>query len=211
MQSNSNYTQTIADLLNISKDIILASSSPRRKKLMETLGIPFRVMPAEIDENKFTNSNPVDIVQELAFLKSKEIAKGISNSLVIGADTIVFCDDKVFNKPKDEQEANDYLHYLSNRTHTVFTGIALYDSDTDESLVAYEQTQVSFRNLQEDEICAYIRTGSPLDKAGAYGIQDDFGAVFVNRIEGDFYNIVGLPLTLLYIKLKEFSNNYYKK
>lgn len=211
MQSNSDYTNTIADLLNIPKDIILASSSQRRAKLLETLGIQFNIMPAEIDETIYLNSDPIDIVQELAFLKAKEIAAGISNSLVIGADTIVFCDGKIFNKPTGEQEAYNYLKYLSNRTHTVYTGIALYDSDTDESLVAYEQTQVGFRKLDDDEIWAYISTGSPLDKAGAYGIQDDFGAVFVNRIVGDFYNIVGLPLTLLYLKLKEFSDNYYKK
>ena len=211
MLSDSNYTHTIADLLNIPKDIILASSSPRRKKLLETLGMQFSIMPAEIDETIPLNSGPIEIVQELSYLKAKEIAAGISNSLVIGADTIVVCDGKIFNKPKDEQEAYEYLNFLSNRTHTVYTGIALYDSDTDNFIVAYEQTQVSFRKLEDDEIWAYIRTGSPLDKAGAYGIQDDFGAVFVNRIVGDFYNIVGLPLTLLYLKLKEFSNNYYKK
>ncbi|MBP7215364.1 MAG: septum formation inhibitor Maf [Candidatus Kapabacteria bacterium] len=203
--------QSLAGLLNIPKNIVLASSSPRRKKLLETLGITFCIMHPKIDENNFNTTNPIEIVQELAYRKAKEIASQIENSLVIGADTIVVCDGKIFNKPTDEQEAYNYLKYLSNRIHTVYTGIALYDSDTNKSLVANEQTQVSFRKLDDDEIWAYISTGSPLDKAGAYGIQDDFGAVFVNKIVGDFYNIVGLPLTLLYLKLKEFSDNYYKK
>ncbi|HPD33508.1 MAG TPA: nucleoside triphosphate pyrophosphatase [Candidatus Kapabacteria bacterium] len=210
MQNIQKQNQSLADLLNIPKDIVLASSSPRRKKLLETLGISFHIMHPKIDENNFKTTNPIDIVQELAHRKAKEIALQIKNALVIGADTIVVCDGKLFNKPSDKQEAFNYLKYLSNRTHTVYTGIALYDSDTNESLVANEQTQVSFRELDDDEIWAYIGTGSPLDKAGAYGIQDDFGAVFVNKIVGDFYNIVGLPLTLLYLKLKEFSKNYTK-
>ncbi|HOV91788.1 MAG TPA: Maf family protein [Candidatus Kapabacteria bacterium] len=211
MQNNPMLNQSLAGLLNIPKNIVLASSSPRRKKLLETLGITFCIMHPKIDENNFNTTNPIEIVQELAYRKAKEIASQIENSLVIGADTIVVCDGKIFNKPTDEQEAYNYLKYLSNRIHTVYTGIALYDSDTNKSLVANEQTQVSFRKLDDDEIWAYISTGSPLDKAGAYGIQDDFGAVFVNKIVGDFYNIVGLPLTLLYLKLKEFSDNYYKK
>ncbi len=211
MQNNPMLNQSLAGLLNIPKNIVLASSSPRRKKLLETLGITFCIMHPKIDENNFNTTNPIEIVQELAYRKAKEIASQIENSLVIGADTIVVCDGKIFNKPTDEQEAYNYLKYLSNRIHTVYTGIALYDSDTNKSLVANEQTQVSFRKLDDDEIWAYISTGSPLDKAGAYGIQDDFGAVFVNKIVGDFYNIVGLPLTLLYLKLKEFSDYYYKK
>jgi len=211
MLSNTNEKLTISDLLKIPKEIILASASPRRRKLLETLGIEFRVLAPKIDEDNFSNHQPDEIVTELAYRKAKEIAAEVKNSLVIGADTIVFCDGKIFNKPTGEQEAYNYLKYLSNRTHTVYTGIALYDSDTNKSLVANEQTQVSFRKLDDDEIWAYIETGSPLDKAGAYGIQDDFGAVFVNKIVGDFYNIVGLPLTLLYLKLKEFSDNYYKK
>jgi septum formation protein len=211
MQNNPMLNQSLAGLLNIPKNIVLASSSPRRKKLLETLGITFCIMHPKIDENNFNTTNPIEIVQELAYRKAKEIASQIENSLVIGADTIVVCDGKIFNKPTDEQEAYNYLKYLSNRIHTVYTGIALCDSDTNKSLVANEQTQVSFRKLDDDEIWAYISTGSPLDKAGAYGIQDDFGAVFVNKIVGDFYNIVGLPLTLLYLKLKEFSDYYYKK
>jgi len=194
--------QSLAGLLNIPKILSLLLHRHDVKNFWKLLALLFVYMHPKIDENNFNTTNPIEIVQELAYRKAKEIASQIENSLVIGADTIVVCDGKIFNKPTDEQEAYNYLKYLSNRIHTVYTGIALYDSDTNKSLVANEQTQVSFRKLDDDEIWAYISTGSPLDKAGAYGIQDDFGAVFVNKIVGDFYNIVGLPLTLLYLKFK---------
>jgi len=209
MQSNmTSQNNSITDLIHIPKEIVLASSSPRRKKLLETLGIEFRIVHPSVDEDDFTNHEPIEIVQELAYKKAEEVADTEKDSLVIGADTIVWCEGKILTKPINDEEAFNHLKYLSNRTHSVFTGIALIDSDTNLSLVAYEHTLVRFRQLEDEEILAYIRTGSPFDKAGAYGIQDDFGAVFVNKIIGDFYNIVGLPLTLLYLKLKEFSKNY---
>jgi septum formation protein len=124
--------------------------------------------------------------------------------LYIGSDTIVVLGNEILEKPADSKDAAKMLQKLSSNTHTVYTGVALFDSANKKEDIRYEETKVSFRQLNAKEIDAYISTGSPMDKAGAYGIQDDFGAVFVNRIEGCYYNIVGLPLQLLYKMLMEY-------
>jgi septum formation protein len=116
----------------------------------------------------------------------------------------VVLDDEILHKPKDEQDAFRILTQLSDNTHTVFTGICLFDKPSGKYLTDFQATEVSFRKLEDDEISSYIATGSPMDKAGAYGIQDDFGAVFVSNIKGCYYNIVGLPLELLYRRMREF-------
>lgn len=195
----------ISELLKIKLPFVLASKSPRRKKLLEQLGFEFSVIESRFDEKAFTGKLlPFDFAKELAYLKAKCVADELDyDAIVIGADTIVVLDDEILHKPKDEKDAYSMLKKLSGRTHIVFTGIAIINTNNQKVVKKTQKTNVSFRELDDDEIYAYIRTGSPMDKAGSYGIQDDFGAVFVNYIEGCYYNIVGLPLEMLYTSLKE--------
>jgi septum formation protein len=134
--------------------------------------------------------------------KLSEAKKKVKDGVIITADTIVVLKSKVLGKPVDKQDAVRMLKQLSGETHTVYTGFAVYNSAKKKTVVDYEKTAVTFRILGVKEIKDYVATGSPLDKAGAYGIQDDFGAVFISRINGCYYNVVGLPLTKLYKSLK---------
>ncbi len=194
----------ITQIIDINKRIVLASQSPRRKFLLEMLGLEFEVKPASIEEINHGNLAPEQYVMSLAIEKAKAAASGDAEGLYIGSDTIVVLGNEILEKPADSKDAAKMLQKLSSNTHTVYTGVALYDSANGKEDIRYEETKVSFRQLNDKEIDAYISTGSPMDKAGAYGIQDDFGAVFVNRIEGCYYNIVGLPLQLLYKMLMEY-------
>ncbi len=173
---------------------------------MEQLGFKFEIMPAEIDEDNFPDDiDPAEHVKNLAMEKAVHTAAKIEKpAIVLGSDTIVVLNGKILNKPQDKNEAVKMLKMLSGNTHTVFSGIALVETDTGRKTAAFQQTRVTFRKLDDDEITAYVDTGSPMDKAGGYGIQDDFGAVFVCRVEGCYYNIVGLPLELLYVTLRHF-------
>jgi septum formation protein len=197
---------SLSKLLQIQHPVILASQSPRRKQLLQQLGLEFSVQPSGLDETAVPFKNDFgEFVTRLALLKAQDVAaKTQQRSIVIGADTIVVLKGEKLEKPLDAVDAARMLRALSDNVHTVFTGIALVDSESGVFKTACQETAVTFRELEEEEIVAYITTGSPLDKAGAYGIQDDFGAVFVREIAGDYYNIVGLPLELLYRKLKEF-------
>ena len=197
----------IQDLLNINVPVILASASPRRKQLLSLLGIKFTVEVADIDENCDTDIPPEAYCLNLAFKKAYAVAKNQSTeSIIIGSDTIVVLDEQIINKPVDASDAKQILRLLSNNTHHVYTGIAIVNSATKEWITNYQVTDVTFRKLTDSEIEAYVESGSPLDKAGAYGIQDDFGAVFVQNINGCYYNIVGLPLEMLYTTLLKFIN-----
>jgi len=182
--------------------LILASRSPRRRKLLAQLGLDFEVHPSDLDENATNHRLPEQLVEQLALEKARAVAPRFPEALTLGADTIVVLDGDVLNKPADETEARAMLRRLSGRTHTVYTGVALVHPASRREVVDYEATQVTFAPLTDAEIDAYVATGSPLDKAGAYGIQDDYGAVFIRRIEGDYYNVVGLPLHRLYRMLR---------
>jgi len=182
--------------------LILASRSPRRRKLLAQLGLDFEVHPSDLDENATNHRLPEQLVEQLALEKARAVAARFPEALTLGADTIVVLDGDVLNKPADEAEARAMLRRLSGRTHTVYTGVALVHPASQREVVDYEATQVTFAPLTDAEIDAYVATGSPLDKAGAYGIQDDYGAVFIRRIEGDYYNVVGLPLHRLYRMLR---------
>jgi len=182
--------------------LILASRSPRRRKLLAQLGLDFEVHPSDLDENASNHRLPEQLVEQLALEKARAVAARFPEALTLGADTIVVLDGDVLNKPADEAEARAMLRRLSGRTHTVYTGVALVHPASQREVVDYEATQVTFAPLTDAEIDAYVATGSPLDKAGAYGIQDDYGAVFIRRIEGDYYNVVGLPLHRLYRMLR---------
>ena len=188
--------------------IILASRSPRRKKLLEQIGLSFEVHPSAAEE-VIKHSDPQEIVEDLALLKAKDVAHNFKDSLVIGADTIVVYQDEILGKPSDPQQALSYLQQLSGNTHSVFTGVALVKTDKNgavERTTAFnEQTKVVFSTLEIADMKAYVGTGNPMDKAGAYGIQDDLGALFVEMIEGDYYNVVGFPLNRFYRELKLFS------
>jgi septum formation protein len=198
----------ISEILKMDKKLILASQSPRRKKLLEQLGFEFEIIPADINEEiDFYKYQPFQVAEKLAEEKAKYIATQINEpAYVIGADTIVVLDDVILNKPIDEQSAFDMLRLLSDNTHIVYTGISIVESITNRFVSKFQKTEVTFRKLEDKEILAYIASGSPMDKAGSYGIQDDFGAVFVSYITGCYYNIVGLPIEMLYSTLKEFIN-----
>jgi septum formation protein len=195
-------------LLSLPFPIILASQSPRRRQLLQQIGLHFSVQPAHIDELAL----PVDMQPDLyagtlAMQKAQAIADQQDKpACIIGCDTIVVLDTIILNKPANAAQARIMLGMLSGRTHTVYTGIALVFPGTDIAPIQdVQSTQVSFRTLEDDEIEAYIATDSPMDKAGAYGIQDDFGAVFVESIQGCYYTIVGLPLEMLYRHLRSVS------
>lgn len=193
-------------LLRLPLPLVLASQSPRRQALLRHVGFVFDVVVPDINEDAVaTTMDPADYVVHLATLKARRGAELVRQpSIVIGSDTTVVLDGMVLNKPSDAADAVRMLTMLSGRTHTVYTGIALLDSRTMYCTTAVRATQVTFRDLDAIEVQSYVDSGSPLDKAGAYGIQDDFGAVFVSRVEGCYYTIVGLPLELLYTELRAF-------
>jgi len=179
--------------------LVLASASPRRQQLLEHVGFAFEVVVPNVDEDAVpTSMPPSDYVQELAKRKAfagATLVKGAA--LVIGCDTTVVIDGRVLNKPRDAAEATAMLGLLSGRTHTVFTGISIVDTLTSSVFTDVSATDVTFRELRQIEIATYVESGSPMDKAGAYGIQDDAGALFVERVNGCYYTVVGLPLSML--------------
>lgn len=185
--------------------LILASSSPRRRNLLEQLGYGFTVMPPDTDETQLEAEPPLDYVRRLALSKASDIAASILSGVVLGSDTIVVLENEILGKPETAEEAVATLKRLSGNTHTVYTGFALVEAGSGRSNVDVGEARVTFRELDDAEIRDYVAGGSPMDKAGAYGIQEDLGAVFIDHIEGDYYTIVGLPLTKVYLALKEFG------
>jgi len=185
------------------KPIILASASPRRAEILAKLGITFNVRPSAIDENLQEVLPPAEYATELANRKARAVAGEIPSGIVIGADTIVVLGKEILGKPQSITEAHEMLRRLSNRTHRVFTGFTIIDRPSDRYASEVEMTEVTFRALEEAEITAYVQSGEAMDKAGAYGIQD-LSAVFAERINGCFYNVVGFPLTRFYLTLRAF-------
>lgn len=194
-------------LLDIPCRLVLASQSPRRNALMRHVGFTFDTIVPNVDEEAVpTNMPPSSYVEHLALLKAQAAAATAQDeAIIIGSDTTVVLENVVLNKPSDPEDAKRMLGMLSGKTHTVYTGLALlYTSDSRRhQRLCSRATHVTFRELTKEEIDAYVASGSPLDKAGAYGIQDDFGAVFVHRVDGCYYTIVGLPLELLYTELRQ--------
>jgi septum formation protein len=183
--------------------IILASKSPRRKKLLKQIGLVFRTKSFDVEENLTQNLPPAKLAKKLALQKLEAAKSQIKNSVIITADTIVVLEGEILGKPKNKREAVAMLKKLSGAKHHVYTGFAVYNGVTDELISDYEKTCVAFRELSEKEIKEYVASGSPLDKAGSYGIQDDYGAVFVRKISGCYYNVVGLPLAKVYLALQK--------
>jgi|WetSurMetagenome_2_1015567.scaffolds.fasta_scaffold44970_3 septum formation protein len=187
------------------RPLILASQSPRRKILLKQIGLKFRVIPSHVSEVFFSNQSPGDNAKRIAIDKASEIVGQLKKGIVIGADTIVVLDHHVLGKPMSKDDAKRMLKLLSGREHSVYTGFVLIDVESKRRVAAVEETKVRFRKLDDKEITAYIDSGSPMDKAGSYGIQDDFGAVFVEKVNGCFYNVVGFPLARFYTTLQQFA------
>ena len=187
--------------------IVLASQSPRRKKLLTQIGLIFEILPSRIEET-ITSNDPEKIVEELSLQKALNVSENIEQALVIGVDTIVAFNGKILGKPQSEAEAIEMLSLLNGKTHSVYTGVSFVITDDVcnpvKTFSFFEETKVKFSALSIKEITAYVATESPMDKAGAYGIQDDWGSVFVEHIDGDYYNVVGFPLNRFYREVKGF-------
>lgn len=208
---------TITDRINREFRTVLASASPRRKQILELAGIEFEIWPSDKEE-VVTKTDPVDICTELSRQKAIDVASQIrtfgdshrelttdGDILVIGADTIVVMDGRILGKPKDEADARRMLKSLSGNIHSVFTGVSLVFSSKEGKHGEYsffEETKVSFYPLDDEDIDRYIATGDVFDKAGSYGIQSG-AAVFVRSMDGDFYNVMGLPVARLLQELKQ--------
>lgn len=186
-------------------NIILASASPRRKEILENTNTKFEIIKSEIDEVILENELPSQVVMRLAFEKSIDIALKHPDSLVIGADTVVVLNNNILGKPKDSSDAFNMIKQLSGKTHQVITGISLINLNANQKIIDYVVSNVKFKNLSEEDIKDYIQTNESLDKAGAYGIQG-FGAMLVEEIQGDYFNIVGLPISRLSDLLKKHFN-----
>jgi septum formation protein len=183
--------------------IYLCSKSPRRRKLLKQINLQFKTFSVDVDEKILKGEKPVQSVKRLSKEKLAEALFKFKKGIFITADTIVVLNNKIIGKPENKQDAIRILKKLSGRTHTVYTGFTIFNSETKNQITDYEKTKVEFRKLSADEINEYVKGGSPMDKAGAYGIQDDFGAVFIKRINGCYYNVVGLPLPKVYKTLKK--------
>jgi septum formation protein len=175
------------------KPVILASNSPRRKQILKLTGIQFRVHPSGYHEQNNPDQTPQELVQLHAFHKARDVAGHYRDAWIIGADTIVVKDYRILEKPNDRIHAIDMLKLLSNATHQVYTGFTVFNSINGKYFSGFEKTDVRFRKLAEQEIRYYIDHYAPFDKAGSYGIQD-YSAIFVEKIDGCFYNVVGFPI-----------------
>ena len=181
-------------------DVILASASPRRKELLTNMGINFSVVVSDADESVADSNVPPGIyVQQLSLLKAVSTAEKViknKNALIISADTVVVNTNKILGKPKNEQEAFDMLSALSGKTHQVYTGFCVLRAKDAYTVCKHVCTDVTFKKLSAEQISSYIQSGEPMDKAGAYGIQG-LGAMLVEKINGDYFNVVGLPVSAL--------------
>ncbi|MGE6629067.1 Maf family protein [Bacillus sp. NPDC077027] len=182
--------------------LILASQSPRRKELLDLAGLSYDIKVSHIKEELNRNFSPAQNVQWLAEQKASDIRRFNPHAVVIGADTIVAINGQCLGKPKDEQEAKRMLHLLSGQTHQVLTGVSIQAENKTETF--YEQTNVTFWELETEDINRYVASGEPLDKAGSYGIQGK-GALLVKKIDGDYFSVVGLPLARTVRVLKTFG------
>lgn len=186
--------------------IILASASPRRKKLLQQINLTFTVSPSPVEEILDDRLSPEELVQSLASQKGRDVARHKPDSFIIAADTIVYFRGEFLGKPANAQEARQMLHELSGEYHEVYSGVFLAETDSEgkvrSSFSFSERTKVTFAALTDQEIQRYVQTGNPMDKAGAYGIQDDMGALFVKEIQGDYNNVVGFPLHSFYQHMK---------
>lgn len=190
------------------RKVILASGSPRRKEIFEKSGIPFSVEDSGCEENLSLRIKPKELAKHLALEKARAVAGRHRDGVVIGADTIVVVKNEILGKPHDLNEASGMLKRLSGSLNTVITGIAIVDAKSGRETCRTEETRVHFRKLSDRDIAEYVNTGEPMGKAGAYAVQG-LGASLIEKIDGDFYNAIGLPLTVLLEELKKFGIKSY--
>lgn len=186
------------------KRIILASSSPRRKDILFKIRLPFTVVESDYEEDMTLDLNPIELAQHLSAGKARSVALKSPDSIIIAADTFIVFGDKVLGKPKTESRAKEILQMLSGKENDIISGVTIIDSSNQNEKSFYEITKVFMKELSEETIDAYIKTGEPLDKAGAYALQE-LGAILIDRIEGDFFNAMGLPLSRLAQELDGFG------
>jgi septum formation protein len=186
------------------KTIVLASASPRRSELLQRLGLNFIVDASEYRESDHAGLEPRELVRRISSEKARKVATRHKDAVVIAADTLGVVGTRVIGKPNTPFEAVNMLKDISGKSHLVITGLTVVDTDTGKIVTRIVETKVYFRDLSAEEIHAYVDTGEPLDKAGAYAIQG-LGALLVEKIEGDYYNVVGLPLCTLAVVLREFG------
>jgi septum formation protein len=186
------------------RKIILASGSPRRKELLEKIGLPFEVVTSPYEEDMSAAADPLDLVQLLALKKAEAVAASYEDAIVIAADTFVIFENKFLGKPKDKHDAARMLRLLSGNENDIVTGYAVIDTKSGKVSNGYSKATVKIRQLTDAEIDAYIESGEPLDKAGAFAVQD-LGSVLIERIDGDFYSILGLPLFKIYFALRDLG------
>ena len=186
------------------KKVILASASPRRKELLDKIGLKFEVEPSNYGEDIDPRLEPHELAKSLSLKKAKTVASNHKDALVIAADTFIVFEGRILGKPQTETEAKRILEAINGKPHRVITGFTVIDTQSDKTLSKSVETKVYIRRLSPDEIDAYVRSREALDKAGAYAIQG-LGSVIVERIEGDYFNVIGLPLCALTESLKEFG------
>lgn len=186
------------------KQIILASSSARRKELLEMIGLKFKVVVSNLDEkiDPELKLKPHDLVKKLSLEKAKVVFENYKDSIIIAADTFVVCSGKILGKPKNKEDAKKMLKFISGKIHVIITGFTIIDGNN--VITKSDETKVWMRKISNEEITAYIRTGEPFDKAGAYAIQG-LGSIFIEKIEGNFDNAVGLPIYTLAQELKNLG------
>jgi len=189
--------------------IVLASRSPRRKILLKQLGLKFSVRPSHIPEQFNFLRSPQDNARRLATAKAMEVSRKYSNAIIVSADTIVVLGKRILGKPSSKADAVRMLRLLSGKEHMVITAFAIVDCRSGTCVAGTERTKVKFRKIDPKEIRSYVASGSPMDKAGAYGIQDDYGAVFVEKVNGCFYNVVGFPLMKFHLTFARFLKQHH--
>jgi len=190
-------------------ELVLASSSPRRQELIALLGLPVRIRPSGAPEDTPDDWPPAKIVEELSLRKALSVREELTldpgvSSIIVGSDTIVVLNGQAMGKPSDGQDAERMLRKLAGTTHEVYTGVSCVRASDGLTVTSHRVTKVRMRELSEDQIGRYVATGEPMDKAGAYGIQE-IGSVLVESIEGDYFNVVGLPVSLLAVMLERFE------
>ena len=198
-------------LLHFKKKLFLASKSPRRAELLTKVGLTFEIFASDIDEKFLTISDPQELVKESSILKADAVSKKIENGIVISADTVVDVNNEILGKPNDKTDAERMLNLLSGKEHRVLTGFTILDTHTMYKITDIAETFVKFKPLLEYEIKEYIAIHNPLDKAGAYGIQDGICAFFIEGIKGCYYNVMGFPLNKFYLSAIEFIKQYDKE
>lgn len=186
------------------KTIILASKSPRRRELLEKIGLKFKVVESNYKETVDSKLTPHELAKKLSVGKAKEVLKKYKNRIIIAADTLVVCNGKILGKPKDRQDAKEMLEFLNNKIHSIVTGFTVIDGKLNKIITKSVETKVYMRKISKREIDSYLNTKEPYDKAGAYAIQEK-GSVFIEKIAGDYLNAVGLPVFALAQELKKLG------